>query len=140
MTWQTLLNYCTRAVISRGFYIFYPFSHCGLYCRVVSVTDNLFTKQGNSSISGSKIRGFIIKNGFKSRVGYNGVLTVPVAVTDSRLLFVSFFCTSCHNSTKISSSWKIDTNMSIFFLFLSSRKWIIALEIIKNRNCLSPEY
>ena len=36
---------------------FYPIYHCSLYCRAVSVTDNLCTKQGNSSIFGSKIRG-----------------------------------------------------------------------------------
>ena len=33
------------------FVYFYPIFHCGLYCRAVSVTDNLCTKQGNSSIS-----------------------------------------------------------------------------------------
>ena len=49
--------YCTRAIITRGLYIFYPIFHCGLYCRAVSVTDNLCTKPGNSSIFGSKIRG-----------------------------------------------------------------------------------
>ena len=31
--------------------------HCGLYRRAVSITDNLHTKQGNSSIFGPKIRG-----------------------------------------------------------------------------------
>ena len=31
---------------------------CGLYSRSVSITDNLYTKQGNSSIVGSKIHGF----------------------------------------------------------------------------------
>ena len=49
--------YRTCAIITRGLYIFYPIFHCGLYCRAVSVTDNLCTKQGNSSIFGSKIRG-----------------------------------------------------------------------------------
>ena len=44
--------------------------HCGLYCRAVSVTDNLCTKRENSSIFGSKIRGF------KSRAGYNGTRTI----------------------------------------------------------------
>ena len=29
---------------------FYPIFHCGLYCRAISSTDNLYTKQGNSSI------------------------------------------------------------------------------------------
>ena len=38
------------------FVYFYPIFHCGLYCRAASVTDNLCTKQGNSSIFGSKIR------------------------------------------------------------------------------------
>ena len=45
------------AIISGGLYIFYPTFHCGLYCRAVSVTDNICAKQGNSSIIGSKIRG-----------------------------------------------------------------------------------
>ena len=49
--------YRTRAIISRGLYIFYNIFHCGLYCRAVSITDNLCTKQGNSSICGQKIRG-----------------------------------------------------------------------------------
>ena len=49
--------YRTRAIITRGLYIFYPIFHRGLYCRAVSVTDNLCTKQGISSIFGSKIRG-----------------------------------------------------------------------------------
>ena len=49
--------YRTRAIISRGLYIFYNIFHCGLYCRAVSITDNLCTKQGNSSIFGPKIRG-----------------------------------------------------------------------------------
>ena len=50
-------KYRTRAIKTRGLYIFYPIFHCGLYCRAVSVTDNLCTKQGNSSIFGSKIHG-----------------------------------------------------------------------------------
>ena len=29
-------RYRTRAIISRGLYIFYPIFHCGLYCRAVS--------------------------------------------------------------------------------------------------------
>ena len=45
-----------RAIITHGLYIFYSILHCGLYCRAVSVTDNLCTKQGNSSIIGFKIR------------------------------------------------------------------------------------
>ena len=39
-------------------YIFYLIFHCGLYCRAVSVTDNLGTKQGNSSVFGSNIRSY----------------------------------------------------------------------------------
>ena len=45
------ITYRTRAIISRGLYIF----RCGLYCRAVSVTDNLCTKTENSSIFGSKM-------------------------------------------------------------------------------------
>ena len=37
-------TYRTRAIITRGLYIFYPIFHCSLYCRAVCVTDNLCTK------------------------------------------------------------------------------------------------
>ena len=40
------VRYRTRAIISRCLYIFYPIFHCGLYCRVVNITDNLCAKQG----------------------------------------------------------------------------------------------
>ena len=46
-----LSSYPTRPII------FHPIFHCNLYCRAVSITDNLCTKQGNSSIFFSKIRG-----------------------------------------------------------------------------------
>ena len=39
--------------------LFTPFY--SLYCRAVSVTESLFTKQGNPSIFGSKIRGLLLK-------------------------------------------------------------------------------
>jgi hypothetical protein len=64
------VNYRTRAIIIRGLYICFLIFHCGLCCREVSVTENLCTKQGNSLIFGSKIRGLY------SRVGYNGARTV----------------------------------------------------------------
>ena len=54
---KSLLIYRTCAIITRGLYIFYPIFHCGLYCRAVSITDNLRTKQENSSIFEPKIRG-----------------------------------------------------------------------------------
>ena len=44
--------------------------HCGLYCRAVSITDNLCNKQWNSLIFGPKICGLW------SRAGYNGARTV----------------------------------------------------------------
>ena len=47
--------------------------HCGLYCRAVSVTDNLCIKQGNSQNPR-----FIIKSGFRSRASYNGAHTIKV--------------------------------------------------------------
>ena len=63
-TYNRLLNirrfkgkYLTRAIITPGLYIFYPNFHCSLYCRTVSITTNLCTKQRNSSIFGPKIRG-----------------------------------------------------------------------------------
>ena len=45
-THDSCLKYRTRAIISRGLYIFYPIFQCGLYCRAVNITDNLCTKQG----------------------------------------------------------------------------------------------
>ena len=54
---QTSIIYRTRAIISRGLYTFYPIFHCGLYCRAVSITENLCTKNGNSSNFGAKICG-----------------------------------------------------------------------------------
>jgi hypothetical protein len=50
---NVLKVYRTGTIITRGFYIF----HCGLYCRAVSITDNLCTKQGDSSIFEPKIHG-----------------------------------------------------------------------------------
>ena len=47
----------TRHYITRGLYIF----NCGLYCKAVSVTDNLCTKQGNSLIFGSEICGLKLR-------------------------------------------------------------------------------
>ena len=41
-------NFNNRAWVrhySQGLYIFYPIFHWGLYCRAVSITDNLYTKQ-----------------------------------------------------------------------------------------------
>ena len=37
--------YRTRAIISRGLYIFYPIFNCGFYCRAVSITENLCNKK-----------------------------------------------------------------------------------------------
>ena len=44
------------SIINHSLYIFYTIFHCGLYCRTVSITDYLCTKQGNSSIFGPYIR------------------------------------------------------------------------------------
>ena len=54
-------TYHTRTIITRGLYIFYPIFHCCLYCRVVSVADSLFSKQGNHLISGSKFCGLQLR-------------------------------------------------------------------------------
>ena len=66
LPWQKTLylTYRTRAIITRSLYItlFYIF-HCGLYCKAVSVTDNLCTKQ----------------------TGYKGARTVNVEVTIIRI-------------------------------------------------------
>ena len=44
----------TCAILSHGLYVFYPIVHCGLYCRAVNITDNVFAKKGNSSFLGLK--------------------------------------------------------------------------------------
>ena len=62
----------TRAIISRGLYVFYPIFHCGLYLKAANITNNLCTEQGNSS----KNPRLVFKSGFKSRAGYNGARTV----------------------------------------------------------------
>ena len=38
-------DYHTRAIITRGLYIFNLIFHCGLYSREVGVTDSLCTKK-----------------------------------------------------------------------------------------------
>ena len=47
------------AILTRGLYIFYPIFHavCIVERLVTIYSDNLCTKQENSSIFGSKIRG-----------------------------------------------------------------------------------
>ena len=35
------LQYRTRAIITRGLYLFYPIFHCGLYLRAVSTAARL---------------------------------------------------------------------------------------------------
>jgi hypothetical protein len=54
-------RYRTHPIIGRGSYIFYPIFHCGLYCRAVSIIDNLCANQGNSSIFEPKICGLKLR-------------------------------------------------------------------------------
>ena len=85
--------YRTRAIITRGLYIFYPIFHCGLYCRAVSVTDNLCTKPGNSAIFGFKIRGLQLRavsnleRVIMARVWQNILQTALTVKSPSRLAF-----------------------------------------------------
>ena len=65
------INHLMCTIITCGLYIFYPIFHCSLYCRALSVTDNLCPKQENSSMFGSEI-----KSDFKTRAGYNDRCTV----------------------------------------------------------------
>ena len=44
---EIFLVYRTRAIITRGLYIFYPIFQCGLLSRAVNITDKLCTKLGN---------------------------------------------------------------------------------------------
>ena len=68
LKYGTFIN-CTRAIISRGLYIYYPIFHCGFYCRAVSNRDNFCNKQVSSSIFGPKIRDY-------NRMGYKDLCTV----------------------------------------------------------------
>ena len=85
------------------FVYFLPHFSCGLYCRAVSVTDNLCTKQENSSILGSKIRGLKLKAVTKQ---YSGARTVHSwsSQTLLNLFKLCFFYigTYLHNSLKMS--------------------------------------
>ena len=75
--------YRTRAIINRGLYILYPIFHCGLYCRAVSVTDKLCTKQGkNFWVQNPR---FIIESGLKSKAGYNGACTVGEDISSEKI-------------------------------------------------------
>ena len=56
---ESFYTNCMRAIIRRGLYLFYLIFHCSLYCRAVSITDNLCTKHGNSFILVLKICGFL---------------------------------------------------------------------------------
>ena len=105
LLWGVKNSYRTRAIISRGLYIYYPIFHCCLYSRVVNIRDNSCIKQENSS----KNQWFIIKSGFKSRVDYNGVCTVCIFLsktehTPMKLLYI----VNRHNagSTKIGHNFR----------------------------------
>ena len=87
LNWQKSYSNTIRAIITHGLYIFYPIFHCSLYCRAVSITDNLCSKQENSSILGFKIFSIIIESSFKSRAGYNGVRTVDKSVFEYQKMF-----------------------------------------------------
>ena len=70
--------YTVHGLLQPRFVYFYPIFHCSLYCRAVSVTDNLCTKQGNSSIFGSKIRGLSLRavsNQERIRMVWYGIKT-----------------------------------------------------------------
>ena len=67
LTINVFNSYTNKAIISRVLYIFYFIFHCGLYCRVVSVTNNLCTKLGNSLNFLANNLQFIIKSGLKWR-------------------------------------------------------------------------
>ena len=72
-----LLIYRRRAIITCGLYIFYPTYHCGLYCRAVSVRDNLCSKQDFFfQFLGLKSAVYNIESGFKPRADYDGARTV----------------------------------------------------------------
>ena len=103
----TFCKFRTRTIISHSLYIYYPIFHCGLYCRVVNIKDNLCNKQGHSSIFEAQNLQFIIKNGFKSRAGYNGGHTIPRFLDQSILntnKWSRFFSKKCAHH--LSSLWR----------------------------------
>ena len=51
------IPYARHYNTNNGLYIFYPHFHCGLYFRTISISNNLCTKQGNSSIFAPRICG-----------------------------------------------------------------------------------
>ena len=62
---QLLIPYTRYYNPLHSLHIFYSIFHCGLYCRAANITDNLCTKQGNSSIKSAvyKQERFQIKSG-----------------------------------------------------------------------------
>ena len=54
---RSFFIYRTRAIITRGLYIFYPIFYCGLYCWAVIVLQTIYVlKKGKSSVFWPKIR------------------------------------------------------------------------------------
>ena len=60
-------------IISRGLYIFRPIFHCGLQIKTANITDNVCTKQGNSSI---KYAAYNQERVIMARVRYMDTLVV----------------------------------------------------------------
>ena len=111
--------------------IFQPIC-CGLYCKAVTATDNLCSKQGNFSIFG-----FIFKSCFRSRAGYNGLLTVvswspqQAGLTSciylnwslqKGLQFTSYSSIVIHNST-VHYFFPLFTNVRPYLIRFKVRSW-----------------
>ena len=68
------LTYCTRTIINRGLYIFYPIFHCDLYCRVVSVKGNQCTKQENLQFLSHKSAAYNQERFLMAHVRYSSII------------------------------------------------------------------
>ena len=69
-------TYRTRAIITRGLYFFYPIFTAVYNQERLILQTTYVLKRGNSK----KMLRFIIKSGFKSRAGYDGVRTVIIFI------------------------------------------------------------
>jgi hypothetical protein len=75
-----------QSTICAAFFIFYPIFHWGLYCKAVSITDNLCIKPGKSSIFRPKILTLWSRRVIIASVWYKFFLTyasLPILCTDS---------------------------------------------------------
>ena len=128
MTYCIRLKYRPRAaIISRGLYTIF---HCSLYCRVVSITDNLCTKQGNSSKKSMVYN----QERFQIKSGYNGACTVDRTHWRTSIQWLWISPTHFHQLLEIAHN-TVYRNLMYAFLLFAIRFMIVTLHL-KNMFCL----